>query len=126
MIVADTDVLIEIFDKRSKKGDEALRKILESDDKMSITAINLHEIMYGLHKYAKPVREVLQLPVLNFGKEDAQLSAKLEAETEKAGTTIRRTDAMIAAVTIKNGASLYTLDLRHFKPLRAHGLKLFD
>jgi tRNA(fMet)-specific endonuclease VapC len=126
MIVLDTDVLIEIFDKRSEKGDEALRKILESDDKISITAINLHEIMYGLHKYAKPVREVLQLPVLSFRKEDAQLSAKLEAEAEKAGTTIRRTDAMIAAVTINNGASLYTLDLRHFKPLRAHGLKLFD
>ena len=126
MIVLDTDVLIEIFDKRSGKGDEALRKILESDDKISITAIKLHEIMYGLHKYVKPVREVLQLPVLNFGKEDAQLSARLETETEKSGTTIRRTDAMIAAVTINNGASLYTLDLRHFKPLRAHGLKLFD
>ena len=126
MIVLDTDVLIEIFDKRSKKGDEALRKILECDDKISITAINLHEIMYGLHKYAKPAREVLQLPVLEYGKADAQLSAKLEAEAEKAGTTIRRTDAMIAAVTINNGASLYTLDLKHFKPLRAHGLKLFD
>ena len=126
MIVLDTDVLIEILDKRSGKGDEAPRKILESDDKISITAINLHEIMYGLHKYAKPVREVLQLPMLDFGKEDAQLSAKLEAETEKTGTTMRRTDAMIAAVTINNGASLYTLDLRHFKPLRAHGLKLFD
>ena len=30
MIVLDTDVLIEIFDKRSGKGDEALRKIHES------------------------------------------------------------------------------------------------
>ena len=64
MIVLDTDVLIETFDKRSEKGDEALRKILESDDKISITAINLHEIMYGLHKHAKSVREVLQLPVV--------------------------------------------------------------
>jgi predicted nucleic acid-binding protein len=36
MIVLDTDVLIEIFDKRSEKGDEALRKILKSDDKISI------------------------------------------------------------------------------------------
>jgi len=79
-----------------------------------------------LHKYAKSVREVLQPPVLDFGKEDVQLSAKLEAGTEKAGTTIRRTDAIIAAVTTNNGASLYILDLRHFKPLRAHGLKLFD
>jgi tRNA(fMet)-specific endonuclease VapC len=126
MIVLDTDVLIEIFDRRSEKGDEALRKVLESDDKISITAINLHEIIYGLHKYAKPIREVLQLPVLDYRKEEAQLSAKLEAEAEKAGTAIRRTDAMIAAVTINNGARLYTLDLKHFKPLREHGLKLLE
>jgi predicted nucleic acid-binding protein len=124
--VLDTDVLTEIFDRRSKRGDEALRKILESNDKISITAMNLHEIIYGLQKYAKPAREVLQLPVLDYGKEDAQLSAKLEAEAEKTGTTIRRTDAMIAAVTINNGGRLYTMDLNHFKPPRSHGLKLFE
>jgi len=35
MIALDTDVLIEIFDKRSGKGDEALRKILECNNKIS-------------------------------------------------------------------------------------------
>jgi tRNA(fMet)-specific endonuclease VapC len=125
MIVLDTDVLIEIFDKHSGTGDKALDRILESGDSVSTTSVNLHEIMYGLHKYAKPVREVLQLPVLNYAKEDAQLSAKIELESERAGTTMRRTDAMIAAVAINIGARLYTLDLKHFKPLRTHGLKLF-
>ena len=125
MIVLDTDVLIEIFDKHSETGDKALSRILESGDSVSTTSVNLHEIVYGLHKYAKPVREVLQLPVLNYAKEDAQLSAKIELESERTGTTIRRTDAMIAAVAINIGARLYTLDLKHFKPLRAHGLKLF-
>ena len=125
MIVLDTDVLIEIFDKKSEKGDEALKKILESSENISITAINLHEILYGLRKYAKPIKEVLQLPVLNYTKEDASLSAKIELETESRGTPIRRTDAMIAAITINKGASLYTLDLKHFQPLKALGLKLF-
>ena len=125
MIVLDTDVLIEIFDKHSEKGDKALNRILESGDSVSTTSVNLHEIVYGLHKYAKPVREVLQLPVLSYAKEDAQLSAKIELESERAGTRIRRTDAMIAAVAINIGARLYTLDLKHFKPMMAHGLKLF-
>lgn len=125
MIVVDTDVLIEIFDRKSEKGDEALNKILESGENIIITAINLHEILYGLHKYAKPVKEVLQLPVLNYTRKDARLSAKLELEMERTGTAIRRTDTMIAAITINNGASLYTLDLKHFKPLEALGLKLF-
>jgi tRNA(fMet)-specific endonuclease VapC len=125
MIVIDTSVQIEIFDRRSDKGDEALNKILESEEDISITAINLHEILYGLQKYAKPVKEILQLPVLNYTKKDASLSAKLELEMEKAGTSIRRTDAMIAATTINKGASLYTLEFKHFKPLKDLGLKLF-
>jgi len=125
MIILDTDVLIEIFDKRSKKGDEALKRILESGEDIAITAINLHEILYGLQKYAKPVREVLLLPVLNFTRRDASLSAKMELEAESRGTPLRRTDAMIAATTLNNGATIYTLDLKHFQPLRALGLKLF-
>jgi tRNA(fMet)-specific endonuclease VapC len=125
MIVIDTDVLIEIFDKKSSKGDEALNKITKSGEKISITAINLHEILYGLQKYAKPIKEVLRLPVLSYTREDAILAAKLEIEAEKRGLTIRRTDAMIAAITINNHASLYTFDLKHFKPMKTLGLKLF-
>jgi len=125
MIILDTDVLIEVFDRRSEKGDEALGRILESGDSISITAINLHELMYGLQKYAKPVGEVLQLPVLNYTKEDARLSARLELMAEKVGAPVRRTDAMIAATTINNEATLYTLNLKHFKPLKSLGLKLF-
>ncbi|MEM2935860.1 MAG: type II toxin-antitoxin system VapC family toxin [Candidatus Bathyarchaeia archaeon] len=125
MIIVDTDVLIEIFDKKSKKGDEALKRIVESGENISITSINLHEVLYGLYKYAKPVKEVLQLPVLNYTGRDANLAAHMELEIEKKGATIRRTDAMIAAITINNGASLYTLDLKHFKPAEALGLKLF-
>jgi predicted nucleic acid-binding protein len=125
MIILDTDVLIEIFDKKSKRGDEALRKIQESNEDIAITVINLHEILYGLQKYAKPVREVLLLPVLSFTKRDANLSAKIELEAESKGASIRRTDAMIAAITINRGVSLYTLDLKHFQPLEALGLKLF-
>lgn len=125
MIILDTDVLVEIFDRRSEKGDEALKRILESGESIGITAINLHEILYGLQKYAKPVKEVLRLPVLNYEKRDASLSAKIELEAESLGSPIRRTDAMIAAITINNGASLYTFDLKHFQPLTPLGLKLF-
>lgn len=125
MIVIDTNVLIEIFDKKSQKGNESLNRILESNENISITAITLHEILYGLQKYAKPIKEILQLPVLNYTKKDARLAAELELQMEKTGKTIRRTDSMIAAITINNNASLYTLDLKHFKPLEALGLKLF-
>ncbi len=126
MIVIDTDVLIEIFDKKSDKGDEALNKIVSSGQDIAITSINLHEILYGLYKYAKPIRDVLLLPVIDFTKKDASLSAEIEVKSERAGKPVRRTDAMIAAIVINRGASLYTFDSRHFEPLKSFGLKLFS
>jgi tRNA(fMet)-specific endonuclease VapC len=125
VMLLDTNVLIEIFDRRSEAGAEALKSISESGEGIAITSINLHEILYGLEKYAKPVREVLHLPVIDYRKSDAELSAKIELEAERSGAAIRRTDAMIAAISINNNAVLYTFDLKHFTPLRSLGLKLF-
>jgi tRNA(fMet)-specific endonuclease VapC len=125
MIALDTDVLIEILDRKSEKGNEALAKILQSGEQVFTTAINIHEILYGLHKFGNPVKEILLLPILNYSKNDAVLSSKIELEAEKKGNPIRRTDTMIAAIAINNGAMLYTFDLRHFNPIKILGLKLF-
>jgi len=107
MIVIDTDVLIEILDKKSEKGGDALNRILQSGEEIATTTTNMHEILYGLSKYAKPTKETLLLPTLSYTKKDAVLSSRIEFEAEKRGTSIRRTDAMIAAITINNGATLY-------------------
>jgi tRNA(fMet)-specific endonuclease VapC len=126
MIVLDTDVLIEVFDKKSVKGDDVLRRLDKCGEDIATTAVNLHEILYGLEKYAKPMQEVLFLPVLDFAKRDAVLSAGLELKAEGMGLSVRRTDAMIAAVTMNRGAKLYTFDLKHFGPLKKFGLELLS
>jgi tRNA(fMet)-specific endonuclease VapC len=125
MIAVDSDVLIEILDKKSEKGAEALKRILASGEEVCTTVISIHEVLFGLHKYGKPVKELLQLPVLNYTKNDATLSSKLELEAEQTGKPIRRTDTMIAAIAINNNAFLFTFDLKHFDPLKPHGLRLF-
>ena len=126
MILLDTDVLIEIFDRDSERGDEALEAILGSGEDIATTSINLHEILYGMEKYAKPVKDVLLLPVLDYTKRDALISAEIEVEAERSGSAIRRTDAMIASVAINHGTLLYTFNKKHFKPLEDMGLKLFS
>lgn len=125
MIAVDSDVLIEILDRKSEKGAEALKRILASGEEVCTTVISIHEVLFGLHKYGKPVKELLQLPVLNYTKNDAILSSKLELEAEQAGKPIRRTDAMVAAIAVNNNAVLFTFDLKHFGALKPHGLKLF-
>ena len=113
------------MDKKSEKGGDALNRILQSGEEIATTTINMHEILYGLSKYAKPTKETLLLPTLSYTKKDAVLSSRIEFEAERRGTSIRRTGAIIAAITINNGATLYTFDLKHFKSLKTLGLKLF-
>lgn len=44
MILVDTDVLIEILDDGSKKGEAALKKIEEAGEDITLTSLNLHDV----------------------------------------------------------------------------------
>ena len=112
MIIIDTDVLIEIFDKKSVKGDLALEKIENAGEDVAITSLTLHEILYGLYKYGKGLE---QLETLDFNCDDAQLSAKLELDCERKGKKVARIDTMIAATSINRKASLFTFNKKHFE-----------
>ena len=117
MILVDTDVLIEIFDRNSEKGDKALKKIERTGEDITTTSLNLHEILYGLHKYTDHAKleRILVLDVVEFTKDDAVLSSKLEVETGKKQKKIPRFDAMIAAVAINRGFKLFTFNRKHFE-----------
>jgi len=117
MILLDTNVLVEILEKRSKIGEELYSAVIASGESICTTSINLHEILYGLKKYDKPVKELLQLPIIDYSRDAALLSAEIEYDMEKSGTPVRRTDTMIAAVAIKGSVRLLTLDTRHFEPI---------
>jgi tRNA(fMet)-specific endonuclease VapC len=69
MIVIDTDVLIEILDKKSEKGGDALNRILQSGEEIATTTINMHEILYGLSKYAKPTKRNFAFANIKLYKE---------------------------------------------------------
>ena len=120
MILVDTDVLIEIFDKNSKKGEDALQRIEESGEDIALTSLNLHEILYGLYKYAdySKIEKMLTLDIVDFTKDDSVLSAKLEIKAEKKGTKIPRFDNMIAAVAINRGFKLFTYNKKHFEDFK--------
>lgn len=116
MILIDTDVLIEIFDKHSSLGEEAFKKLMNAGEDIAISSLTLHEITYGLKKYGKKyIPEIEKLQILPFLKEDAILSAALECDYEKNG--LSRIDSMIAASTMNRKAKLYTFNQRHFKSI---------
>ena len=124
MIVLDTDILIETFDKKSAQGAEILRKI--EGYEIATTSINLDEIVYGFYKVKKEiVRELMEFNILDYTKSDALLSAKLEVELEKIGKPTGRFDTMIAAICINRDATLSTLNRTHFERFIEFGLRLF-
>ncbi len=126
MIIVDTDVLIEIFDKNSESGQVALDAIVGSMEPFCTTSINRHELLYGVMKYNKKVPEELSaIPILDYTKCDAELSPQLELALERKGKKIARMDAMIAAVAINNKAKFYTNNKKHFMEFKEFGLELF-
>ena len=124
MIIVDTDVIIEIFDRQSEKGEIALKKLENSGEDIAITSINLHEILYGHYKRNKKVKDILQMDAIEFNKKDAELSAKLEFQLEKKGEINSRIDIMIAAIVINRKAKIYTFNKKHFKTIKQ--VELFE
>lgn len=124
MIALDTDVLIEIFDRNSNQGEEALSNL--EGHEIGTTSINLHEIGFGLMKAGQSVpSELTSLRVLDLTEDDALLSSKMEADLEGQGNSPCRFDAMIASICVNNGAWLYNLNLAHFRRFHDHGLRVF-
>ena len=117
MIIIDTDVLIEIFDKKSAKGNLALKKIEDEGEDIAITSLNLHEMLYGIYKYGKKkkIKGLEYLETLEFNRDDARLSAKLELMCERKGKKVGRVDSMIAAISINRKARLFTFNKKHFE-----------
>ncbi len=123
MIILDSDILIEIYDKKSTSGEMLLKKIEESGDNFYTTAINIQEVLYGLLKYARQTEHILQFPTIDYSKEDAKLAAELEWKTEIKGKKMDRADAIVAAISINHNAKLYTNNKKHFSDIA--GLELF-
>ena len=117
LILLDTDVIIEMLDKNSNRGEELMLRIIESGEQYCTSSVNMHEVLYSIKKYSRDSRLVLQIPTLGYEKKDCELSAALELSAERKGKTVPRMDAIIASIAINNGCSLYTLD-EHFKVLK--------
>ena len=124
MILLDSDIIIEILDKHSDKGQIFMNKIIESGEGYCTSSINLHEVLYGIAKYSKNSSLVNRLTILPYNKNDSELSSILEVTAERNGKAIPRMDAIVASIAINNGCSLYTFD-KHFEILKEQGLKLF-
>ena len=92
-ILPDTDVMIELLDKKSGGGEEYLSRIMESGDIYCTSSLNFHEIIYGISKHAGKLGPIRRMPMAAYTKEDGILSSKLELLAERKGKAVPRIDA---------------------------------
>ena len=125
MIFLETDVLFELLNKKSSKGDEIFQKLEKSNQSFAITSITFYEIVSFFMSSGRQIPPINLLQVYGFSKEDAQKAAELELKLQrKENKTVMITDLITAAIVMNKGGTSCTLNDR-LKELEDLGLKLF-
>jgi tRNA(fMet)-specific endonuclease VapC len=128
MFLLDTDTCIFFM-----RGEEEVLANARKEDRLSVhvSAISLFELRVGLEKgsvkHAKLKREKLEclvglFQVVDFGDEDAAMTARVRADLEKLGQKIGPYDTLLAGVALTKGWTLVTNNTGEFS--RVKGLKV--
>jgi tRNA(fMet)-specific endonuclease VapC len=127
----DTNAVIAILNDRPPAVRERLRAVLdEGDNDVAISSVVLYELKYGAARSGNPDKNMERLrhflagpiDVMPFGEEDAAVAGELRAALEAKGTPIGPYDQLIAAQSLRSGATLVTANTSEFA--RVKGLAL--
>ncbi len=94
-----------------------------------ISAIVLHELLWGAYKSEQVERNLQRIALLRmteiaFDPEDARAAAEIRADLKRKGTPIGPYDLLIAGQAIARGLTIVTANLGEFG--RVEGLKVED
>jgi predicted nucleic acid-binding protein len=115
VILVDSSAWIEFQHATGSRADQRLTAAIEADAPLATTGVVMLEILAGAHneRHAGDLRRLLDrcrfLPLEE--PSDHEAAAALFRACRRAGTTIRRLpDCLVAAVAIRNGATLLHQD----------------
>ena len=124
----DTNACIAIINGRPPAVRQRLREVLESGERVAVSAIALFELWYGVAKStrveANTERLALflgQFDIVSFDDPDAHAAGVVRARLEQSGTPIGAYDTLIAGQAIRHGMILVTANLAEFD--RVPGLR---
>jgi predicted nucleic acid-binding protein len=129
MILVDTSVWIEFLRGENSVQRQALHRLIEEEEDISITEIILTEVLQGIRNdrdFRMTKDYLLEFPIFRpQGIETYLQAAHLYRECRKKGKTVRKTvDCIIAAICLENDLTLLHQD-RDFDLIAAcAGLKI--
>lgn len=125
-LVLDSGVLIDA--ERGAKPLSELLAILEhnyGETEILLSSVTAMELEHGVYRAQTPEqarkrREYLDvvfssIPVEPFSREMAQVAARIDAESRRAGVRVPLADLMIGSMALYLGHSVGTRNLRHFQ-----------
>jgi predicted nucleic acid-binding protein len=119
-IILDSDVLIDYFNKKSKRHHEIQHQLIEFEENnlpLCISIITKMELIQG-SKDKKEINELIKklstFNTFNITEEVSQLAFSYIRDFSKSHT-LQIPDALIAATSVIFGLALYTYNKRDFK-----------
>ena len=120
MIFLDTNIISYYFNANDKVK-EKLMEVVDDDEEICMTVINIYEIVKGFRwknnkKKEKQFKEFLE-DVVIFGIDNdvINIASDLYAYLRKNGKTIGDADIFIAAIVIKNNGTLVSNNTKHYE-----------
>jgi len=120
MIFLDTDILSYYFSGNTVIR-EKLLKAVKSGRKLSLTSINIYEILKGLKYKNNKKKETLfrdflkNVIVCNLDDNSISLAANIYADLKNKGKIIGDADILIASIVINNGGILVSNNQKHYE-----------
>ena len=128
MIVLDTNVISVMMEQRDEPAVVRWLDRQQLDD-LCTTAVNVHELWYGIEKMARGRRRtnlskglndtlsILANRILPLDAASTVVSGRLQAERESIGRSMELGDCLIAGIAMHFGARIATRNVRHFSGL---------
>jgi len=126
MIFLDTDI-ISYFLSANADVKEKILEIIDRDESVCTTVINVYEILKGFKWKNNKKKEALfkefikDVVVFKVDNDVVNIASDLYAGLRKDGKTIGDADILIAAVVMKNKGILVTNNIKHYEGIK--GLK---
>ena len=133
MILVDSSVWVDFFGRSFSgpsrgRGGAELKRMIEESEPFALTGIVVAEVLQGLTRDAVVIERFLsQWDMLEPKGFDTYRSAAAICRAGRGkGITSSTIDALIAAIALEHGASVFTLDRDFVRIARMTGLELYS
>ena len=122
MIFLDTNIISYFFNS-NEKIKEKLLEIIDNDESICTTVINVYEILKGFrwknsqnkeNQFKDFLRDVI---VFTIDDDIINIASDIYSNLRKTGKTIGDADILIAAIVIKNNGVLVTNNTKHYEDI---------